>query len=130
MITKEMAMNLKHGDVLYHTTLKNADGTPMRARVNGRCKTWKRNPEDFSLPMKHGLRDCFYLDLANCGDWSTTPQGAVMEKDMHTYPVPDALAYAREVWNSTCDVAVAKVMGAAVAHDYAKLVALFAGLKK
>lgn len=25
-------------------------------RINGRCKTWKTRPEDFSLPIKYGFK--------------------------------------------------------------------------
>jgi hypothetical protein len=59
MITKELAMSLKPGTELWHNTETNADGTPKRARVNGKCHTLKRTPEFWRLPMKHGLRDTF-----------------------------------------------------------------------
>jgi len=58
-----------YGTTLYHVTAKNADGTPARARVNGAIKLWKRSPEKFSLPMKHGLRSCFYITHHNCDEW-------------------------------------------------------------
>ena len=44
-----------------HKTRKNSDGTPVRARVNGEVKTWKREPEKFCIPVKYGLKDCFYI---------------------------------------------------------------------
>jgi hypothetical protein len=68
-MTREQAMNAQYRQEFHHVTLKNADGTPMRARVNGRCKTWKTRPDDFRLPMKHGLYECFYVDETNAGDW-------------------------------------------------------------
>ena len=71
MITKEIAVNAASGTIFYHKTLKNADGTPLRARVNGKCKTLKRTPNYFRLPMKHGLRDCFYIDNGNAHDFTT-----------------------------------------------------------
>lgn len=61
MITKEMAIELRPGTELWHSTSKNADGSPLRARVNGACKTWKTRPLAWKLPMKHGMRDCFYI---------------------------------------------------------------------
>jgi hypothetical protein len=67
MITKDIAEDLRHGAELWHVTGKNADGTPLRARVNGKCLTWKTRPEEFRLPVKHGLKDYFYL--------ARTPQG-------------------------------------------------------
>ena len=76
MITKEIAVNATLGTIFYHKTLKNADGSPLRGRVNGKCKTWKTRPDDFRLPMKHGLYDYFYISggegfphTANAGQW-------------------------------------------------------------
>jgi hypothetical protein len=61
MITKEIAQQAKYRDEFIHIIRKNHDGTPLRARVNGKCKVWKRRPGDFELPMKHGLKRCFYI---------------------------------------------------------------------
>ena len=66
----ERFSRLTYRDVIEHKTLKNADKTPLRARVNGRIKTWKTRPGDFLLPMKHGLKSCFYIDHNNCGEWN------------------------------------------------------------
>ena len=60
---------LNYNDHVEHKTLQNADGTPLRARVNGKVKTWKRNPDRFQVPMKHGLYTCFYIDQDNYLDW-------------------------------------------------------------
>lgn len=69
-LTKELALTLRHGQTLDHKTLKMADHkTPCRARVNGQVKTWKTRPDKFSIPMKYGLKDCFYITEANAGDW-------------------------------------------------------------
>jgi hypothetical protein len=70
MLTKQKAIALHHGAILHHATIKNADGTPARCRVNGQCQTWKTRPDDFRLPVKHGLKTCFYITQANAGDWS------------------------------------------------------------
>jgi hypothetical protein len=72
MITREQAIELgakRHG-TLHHTTLKNADGSPVRCRVNGKCKVWKRQPSAFRLPVKHGLKFCFYIEQHNAHEWS------------------------------------------------------------
>ena len=61
---------LSHGDILEHATIKNADGTPARARVNGKLKLWKTRPCDFKLPLKHGLYDFLYLEPSNASEWS------------------------------------------------------------
>ena len=72
MITKEIAMGLRHSSTLYHKNLQNADKTPKQCRVNGQCKTWKTRPDDFRLPVKHGLYECFYITPSNADDWQTT----------------------------------------------------------
>ena len=65
----EQAQMAGHGDVFIHVSLKNADGTALRARVNGQCKLWKTRPGEFRLPMKYGLRDCFYITEKDMEDW-------------------------------------------------------------
>ena len=71
MVTKEIAMGLFKGKKLYHATRRNADGTATRAKVNGQCKTWKTRPDEFRLPVKHGLYDCFYITESNAAEWLT-----------------------------------------------------------
>lgn len=66
MVTKEQALTVSQ---FHHVRLKNADGTPVRCRANGRCKTWKTRPEDFRLPVKHGLKQCFYITPRNADEW-------------------------------------------------------------
>ena len=55
-MTLNEAKNLRAGDMVYHVWKKNADGTPMWARVTS-VKTWKRSPERLELRVKHGLYD-------------------------------------------------------------------------
>ena len=64
MITLEQAKNLKRGDILYHTIHKNADGTSQRWKVNGKVKTWKRDPSRIEVPVRHGMYD--YDTLRDC----------------------------------------------------------------
>jgi len=68
-MTKEQATQADYRTTLEHTTIKNADGSPARCRVNGRCKTWKTRPDDFKLPVKHGLYNCFYINQDNAEEW-------------------------------------------------------------
>lgn len=70
MITKETAVALTYRQILHHRSRINADGTPVRCRVNGMCKTWKTRPTEFRLPVKHGLYDCFYITPSNAEEWS------------------------------------------------------------
>ena len=62
MITRDQALGLFYRQELYHVTNTNADGSPQRWRVNGKVKTWKRSPERFEVPIKHGLCSYDYLD--------------------------------------------------------------------
>lgn len=66
MVTKEQAMTRRE---FTHVVAKNRDGTPFRCRANGQCQTWKTRPEEFKLPVKHGLRDCFYITHDNAKEW-------------------------------------------------------------
>ena len=56
MITKEQAISLTYRDTIYHVRAKNADGSPMRARVNGAIKLWKTRPLEFRLPIARTVR--------------------------------------------------------------------------
>jgi hypothetical protein len=67
-LTKAQAMT--RPTTMYHRKLRNSDGTAMRARSNGKCKTWVTRPEEFRLPAKHGLYDTFYIDHDTAKDWS------------------------------------------------------------
>lgn len=70
MITKEQAVAAQYRDEFHHIAATNADGTPLRCRVNGKCKTWKTRPSEFRLPVKYGLKDCFYITHENANEWS------------------------------------------------------------
>lgn len=52
----ETAKGLKQGQMVYHTIKRNADGSPMRAKVTS-VKTWKRSPDRVEIGLKHGLYD-------------------------------------------------------------------------
>jgi len=69
MITKEIAIALRGRTVLHHVTKKNSDNTPMRVRVNGKCKTWVTRPNEFRLPVKYGLYECGYIDQDNAASF-------------------------------------------------------------
>lgn len=57
----------------WHRCILNSDGTPARCRANGNLKLWKTRPEDFSLPVKYGLKTCFYLNPVTILDWVIAP---------------------------------------------------------
>ena len=69
-LTRADLENLKPGQLLFHRTRQGSDHLPVRCRVNGKLRTWKRDPERFELPVKHGLRNCFYITPTNLAEWS------------------------------------------------------------
>jgi hypothetical protein len=82
MITKELALTLRVGQELWHNTQKNSDGTPVRARVNGRVVSGKRTPHIWRLPVKHGLKMCFNIGensypCENPREWSLPERWAI-----------------------------------------------------
>jgi hypothetical protein len=50
----EEAKRLKAGDTVYHVSKKNADGSPMNAKVTS-VKTWKTMPGRVVVSVKRGL---------------------------------------------------------------------------
>lgn len=77
MITKQQA--LTRPSCLYHISLHNADGTPLRCRSAGKCQTWVRKPEEFVLPVKYGIKGYFRITLANASEWQLErPQNALV----------------------------------------------------
>lgn len=67
MITKDEAMTAQHFE---HYKAKNADGTALRCRAMGACKTWKTRPTEFKLPVKYGMYNSFYITQDNAHEWS------------------------------------------------------------
>lgn len=57
------------GRELLHVSLKDSKGNSIRCRVNGKLKLWSSRPWDFRLPVKYGLRDCFYITPDNGKEW-------------------------------------------------------------
>lgn len=92
MITKLQAET--HRGEFWHMTLKNADGTPIRCRVNGKCKTWKRTPNLFKLPVKHGMRDSFYITNFE-GD---EVKGVQQNTNNHRWCLPELWAVESELF--------------------------------
>ena len=67
MITKQEAMTAQR---FHHAFLTNADGTPLRARRNGRTQTWKTRPDDFRIPCKVGMYQRIQITPRNAREWS------------------------------------------------------------
>lgn len=66
-LTMEKAKSLNYRDVLAMNDEKNADGTCVRWRVNGAVKTWKTRPNEFRVPVKHGMYDFGYINERKYG---------------------------------------------------------------
>ena len=50
-------------------------------RVNGRVKTWKTRPDDFEVPLKHGLYDYTYLRPSNASDFHLSSECPLNDTD-------------------------------------------------
>ena len=68
MYNKEVS-ELLNGQVFYHKTLTNRDGTPLKAKRNGKNKLWKTRPHFFQIPVKRGLKEYGYIDQDNFEQW-------------------------------------------------------------
>ena len=70
MVTKEQAMTCTRfkqvkGIANISPLTEYVLSKPLTWRANGKCKTWKRDLERFSLPVKHGLYSYGYLTDSN-----------------------------------------------------------------
>ena len=61
-INRQNAMTANHFEMVDGF---NADGSHVRCRRNGKTKTWKRSPDRFQIPVKHGLYDYGYITEDN-----------------------------------------------------------------
>lgn len=68
MITFDEAVKC---DMFYSVNYRNADGTPMRYRRNGKTKTWKTRPGDFKIPVKRGMYEYGYITQDNAHHFVT-----------------------------------------------------------
>jgi hypothetical protein len=66
MITKAQALVANRFCHLQH---KNADGSAVRARRNGKTMTWVTRPDEWSIPVVYGLRGYFYINDKTAHVW-------------------------------------------------------------
>jgi hypothetical protein len=72
MITLSVAVKAKPGTVFLHATLKNSDGiSRLRCRTIGVCKTWKKKPGEFDLPIVNAAGNHYSITNDNAADWLT-----------------------------------------------------------
>lgn len=60
-MTLSEAKKLRYGQVVFHKTRKNSDGTAQRWRVSGKVQTWKKDSKRIKVPIKFGLYANDYL---------------------------------------------------------------------
>ncbi len=72
MITKEQAVALRYREVIHQGTCNRTVGpkggvqeSVVKWRVNGAAKVWTTRPDEFLVPLKHGLRHYSYLTETN-----------------------------------------------------------------
>jgi hypothetical protein len=65
-------MDPRQATQFYHKIYKNAKGEPYAYKRNGATKAWKTRPDEFSIPVKRGLREFGYVTHENihCFTWS------------------------------------------------------------
>lgn len=143
MITKAQAESLKVGTIIYHTSHKNTDGSALRFKINGKCKTWKRSPERFQVPIEHALFTFGYLTETNaheftledpsksavlpdvaelCPDCGGTGESTLMGVRVNCYTChPTATPPSTPTSNRQLEVLVHKAMDNAVANGFPQM---------
>jgi len=51
----------------------------IRFRRNGKTKTWVTRPDEFRVPIKHGLREYGYITQTNAKDFHTAEQCEIVD---------------------------------------------------
>jgi len=79
MITKEQLIAMNGRGELHYTGSRECKckvgprgGIHLRitkVRLNGRCKTWKRNQEQFRQSVIYGIRIAFHIEQRNAADF-------------------------------------------------------------
>jgi hypothetical protein len=74
---REEALTLSVGDTLYHGELRQAGGKmPLRVRLSGRVRTWKRDPNRIEIPVKHGMYESYTITERDLGKWFSSEEDA------------------------------------------------------
>ena len=91
MVTKEQAVNVAPGSEVHYTgqhpctrTVGPRGGIKYSIttlRVTGKCKTWKREPEKFHLPVKFGLYESWYIDQRNCKEFHLASECPLVKEE-------------------------------------------------
>jgi|6_EtaG_2_1085325.scaffolds.fasta_scaffold48392_1 hypothetical protein len=99
-VTKDesiVAVEFHYGTCQKHIGLRGGQTLhQIRFRRNGKTKTWITRPEEFSVPVKRGLREYGYLTQTNAKDFHTAEQCEIVitwEKDEYMFPSPKAVPF-------------------------------------
>lgn len=73
-MTREEALALGYGDMLYHRTKRQGrrESEPLRVRVSGAVRTWARDPARIQIPTKWGVRGHHAITEHELGEWYTS----------------------------------------------------------
>ncbi len=66
MLTKHQS---QIGAEFWHMIETNADGSPCRARRNGKTQVWITRPAEFKIPVKFGFARTFYITEKEAHQW-------------------------------------------------------------
>ena len=80
-MTFEQAKELRYKQILYCNYHNDCKGNPSKIRVNGKTKLWVRTPERIQVPVKYGLKDCFYITENNLNNFFLTIDEAITNKE-------------------------------------------------
>jgi hypothetical protein len=69
-ITLKQAKSLGYGDHIYARNQFNADGSQMRFKVNGKPKTWKKEPNRVRVSLKRGLYEHLHMTENDLGEFT------------------------------------------------------------
>lgn len=75
-LTFQQVLNLRIGDTIHHTELRNSDGTPLRARINAKVQLWKTRPGEYRVGIKSGLYSYSELTPSVAHKWCLTADEA------------------------------------------------------
>ena len=81
-MTLEQAKNLSVRYV-YHAKATYANGTPCKMRINGKVKTWKRDPRRVYIPWKYGMYNYGAIGAHNLADYVMPEEAEVFFADQH-----------------------------------------------
>lgn len=105
MITRQQAMRARHGEEVYSMKRTyerpRSDGLkePRRARVSGRCRTWRSQPDAFRLPIKLSSFTVSEIDQRSAKDWTFDKQEALRAVN----PTYDIVCSGIQEWKDAYD---------------------------